>query len=80
MNDDDEIDPAAVVRFLKATGFSNLAAALEFIRENDGTAAAAAVEKAMPTLSGISAIEIQGAARHPPGGLHLCGVNALPQA
>jgi hypothetical protein len=29
MNNDDEIDPAAVVRFLKATGFSNLAAAFE---------------------------------------------------
>jgi hypothetical protein len=80
MNNDDEIDPAAVVRFLKATGFSNLAAAFESFERMTAPQRRRRSRRQCTTLSGIRAIEIQGAARHPPGGLHLCGVNALPQA
>jgi hypothetical protein len=51
---DDEREVAAIiVRFLKATGFGSLAAALEFMKEHRGTVESATVEKAFVDAFGV---------------------------
>ena len=51
---DDEREVAAVmVRFLEATDFGSLAAALEFMKEHHGTVVGAKVEKAFVDAFGV---------------------------
>jgi len=51
---DDEREVATVmVRFLEATDFGSLAAALEFMKEHHGTVVGAKVEKAFVDAFGV---------------------------
>jgi hypothetical protein len=47
---------AIIVRFLKATGFGSLPAALEFMKEHRGTVDSAAVEKAFVDAFGVKPV------------------------
>ena len=54
---DNEREVAAIiVRFLNATGFGSLAAALEFMKEHRGTVESAAVEKAFVDAFGVKPV------------------------